>query len=278
MAVHAELPRTELPPVDDLAWGTHLCMFFETTEDVLEAVTPYFRAGLEDGEYCIWVVSGRLTKQRAITALRHAMPDLDRYLAKGSLEIIPAREWYLRQGGRLDQRRVIRSWHQRLRQAEARGYTGLRVSGTAASLQTRTEWKDFLEYEASLNGAMRDRRISVLCAYALATSGAADILEVARRHHGALVRRNGAWEAITSRDVTGLADRYAALTPREHQVLQLASAGLRNSEIAFRLSISARTVEVHRAHLRRKLGVRNHTELVRYTLERDLSLQERARR
>ncbi len=88
MAGAAELPRVGLPLVTDLAWGTHLCMFFQTTEDVLEALTPYFKAGLEDGEYCIWVVSGKLTKERAIAALRQAMPDLDRYLAKGSLDII----------------------------------------------------------------------------------------------------------------------------------------------------------------------------------------------
>jgi DNA-binding CsgD family transcriptional regulator len=270
MTVAAESPRVELHPVADIAWGTHLCMFFQTTEDVLEALTPYFKAGLEDGEYCIWVIAGRLTKDRAIAALRQVMPDQDRHLAKGSLEIIPADKWYL-QGGRFDQRRLIRGWHDRLRHAEARGYTGLRVSGTAASLQTRTEWKDFLEYEAALNDAVRGRRMIVLCAYALATSGANDILEVARRHHVALVRRNGAWEAVTWRDLTGLADQYATLTPRERQVLQQVAEGRRSAEIAARLSISVRTVELHRANLMRKLRVRTQTELVRYALQRPLS-------
>jgi DNA-binding CsgD family transcriptional regulator len=271
MAIATEAPRIELHPVSDIAWGTHLCMFFQTTEDELEALTPYFKAGLEDDEYCIWVVSGRLTKGRAIAALQDAMPDLAEYLAKGSLDIIPAREWYL-QGGRLDQRRVIRGWHQRLRQAAARGYTGLRASGTAAWLQTRAEWKDFLEYEAALNDAMRDRRMIVLCTYPLATSGGADVLEVARRHHIALARRNGAWEAVTWRDVTGLAGRYAALTPRERQVLHLVTGGHRNSDMAARLSISVRTVEVHRANLMRKLGVRNQAELIQYALPRELSV------
>jgi DNA-binding CsgD family transcriptional regulator len=271
MARAAELPRVELPLVTDLAWGTHLCMFFQTTEDVLEALTPFFKTGLEDGEYCIWVVSGKLTKERAIAALRQAMPDLDRYLAKGSLDIIPADKWYL-QGGRLDQQRVIRGWHQRLRQAEARGYTGLRGGGTAAWLQTRTEWRDFLEYEAALNDAMRGRRMIVLCTYALATSSAADILEVARGHHVALARRNGAWEAVTWRDLSGLRNRSAKLTPRERQVLQQVAEGRRSAEIAVRLSISVRTVELHRANLMRKLGVRTQTELVRYALQREISL------
>jgi DNA-binding CsgD family transcriptional regulator len=273
MAVAAELPRIGLQPVADIEWGKHLCMFFQTTEDALEVLTPYFKAGLEDNEYCIWVVSGRLTEKRAITALREAMPDLDRYLAQSSIEIIPTREWYL-QGGHFDLRRVIRGWHQRLRQAAARGYAGLRVSGIAAWLQTRTDWNDFLEYEAALNDALRNRQMIALCGYELATSGAANLLEVARRHHVALARRNGGWEAVTWQDVTGLADRYALLTPRERQVLHLVTGGRRSSEIAGRLSISVRTVEAHRANLMRKLGVRNQTELVRYALQRELSLEE----
>jgi DNA-binding CsgD family transcriptional regulator len=270
MAVATELPRIQLHPAADLAWGTHMCMFFQTTEDLFEASTPYFKAGLEDGEYCIWVVSGRVTKDKAIVALRGAMPDLDRYLANGSLDIIPADKWYL-PGGRLDQQRVIRGWHERLRQAVARGYTGLRASGTAAWLQTRAEWKEFLEYEAALHDAMRGRRMIVLCAYALATSSAADILEVARRHHVALVRRNGAWEAVTWRNLNGLADHYASLTSRERQVLQQVAEGRRSAEIAARLSISVRTVELHRTNLMRKLRVRTQTELVRYALQQPLS-------
>jgi len=135
-------------------------------------------------------------------------------------------------------------------------------------LRTRTEWKDFLEYEAALNDAMRARRMIVLCTYALATSRAADVLKVARRHHVALVRRNGAWEAVTWRDVTELADRYAALTSRGRQVLQQVAEGRRSAEIAVRLSISVRTVELHRTNLMRKLRVRTQTELVRYALQR----------
>jgi len=276
MAVVAELPRIGIQPIADIAWGTHLCMFFQTTEDLLETLTPYFKAGLEDNESCIWVVSGRLTKERAITALRQAMPDLDRYLAKGSLEIIADREWYL-QGGRLDLRRVIRGWLQRLKQAEARGYAGLRVSGTFA-WRTKTELKNFLEYEAAVNDAIRNRRMIALCGYELASSGAGNLLEVARSHHFALARRNGGWQAVTWRDLTGLPGRYATLTPRERQVLHLVTEGRRNSEIAGRLSISARTVEVHRANLMRKLGVRNQTELVRYALQREPSLQEQGLR
>lgn len=61
---------------------------------------------------------------------------------------------------------------------------------------------------------------------------------------------------------------YDELTEREREVFQLAAEGYANGEIAARLFISPRTVENHRAHLMRKLGLRNQTGLVRYAIER----------
>ena len=270
MTTDTELLRIGIPSIRDVAWGTHLCLFFQTTEDLVETLTPYFKAGLEGHEYCLWVVSEPLTKERATTALQQAIPHLDRFLTERSLDIVSAREWYLK-GGRLDPRRIIRGWHERLRHATARGYAGIRVSGTAAWLETKTGWKEFVEYEAALNSAMRNREMIVLCSDPLASCGAAEVLDVARTHQLALARRNGAWQAVAWREVDGSADRYAALTPRQRQVFHLVAGGRTSSEIAGQLSISVKTVEVHRADLMRKLGVRNQIELVRYALRWGLS-------
>lgn len=65
-------------------------------------------------------------------------------------------------------------------------------------------------------------------------------------------------------------DLYETLTSREREVLHLAGEGHTNAEIGVRLSISGRTAESHRANLMRKLGLRNHTELVRYTIARGI--------
>ncbi len=54
----------------------------------------------------------------------------------------------------------------------------------------------------------------------------------------------------------------AALTPREREVMSLLIEGRANKVIADRLGISIRTVEVHRARVMAKLGVRNVVELV----------------
>ena len=60
--------------------------------------------------------------------------------------------------------------------------------------------------------------------------------------------------------------RLLTLTPREREVFGLVVQGQQYRQIAAALGISPRTVEVHRARLMEKLGVRNISELVRMSL------------
>ena len=64
-------------------------------------------------------------------------------------------------------------------------------------------------------------------------------------------------EVRASEAVEALAERWEALSPRERQVAVLVSEGLMNKVIADRLAIAERTVQVHRANVCQKLGVRN---------------------
>ena len=61
-------------------------------------------------------------------------------------------------------------------------------------------------------------------------------------------------------------ERMAALTPRENEVLDLLVLGRANKVIAYELSISPRTVEIHRARVMDKMGARSLAELVRMVL------------
>ena len=60
-----------------------------------------------------------------------------------------------------------------------------------------------------------------------------------------------------------IAGRMALLTEREGEVMQLAVAGYTNKEIAQRLGISYRTVEIHRSRIMQKTGAPNVLELAR---------------
>ena len=57
-----------------------------------------------------------------------------------------------------------------------------------------------------------------------------------------------------------------ALSDRELEILQLSGQGLTPREIAGQLSISVKTVETHRMHIRGKLKLANSAELTRYAI------------
>lgn len=63
-----------------------------------------------------------------------------------------------------------------------------------------------------------------------------------------------------------LAERTALLTPREQEVMELVVAGKANKVVAIDLSISERTVELHRARIMKKMRARSLAELVRMVL------------
>ncbi len=65
-------------------------------------------------------------------------------------------------------------------------------------------------------------------------------------------------------------DPYETLTSREREVLYHAIAGLTNPEIARQLSVSVTTVATHRAHLMKKLGLHNQTELLHLAARRGI--------
>ncbi|MBB4289579.1 FixJ family two-component response regulator [Rhizobium leguminosarum] len=62
-----------------------------------------------------------------------------------------------------------------------------------------------------------------------------------------------------------LRERVATLTPREHEVVSQVSKGQMNKQIAYSLGLSEITVKIHRANAMRKLGMRNLTDLVRFS-------------
>jgi len=62
----------------------------------------------------------------------------------------------------------------------------------------------------------------------------------------------------------------SVLTPSERQIVQLLAEGNTNKEIAGQLNIAVKTVETHRAHIMRKLGIHSVSELVRYAVRNNL--------
>jgi len=102
--------------------------------------------------------------------------------------------------------------------------------------------------------------------------GALDFLEKPYTDETLLAAVNGALHSLASaheRDQGARAarEKVAALSARECQVLQGLLAGMANKEVARRLDLSVRTIEMHRAHMMDRLQVGSLSEAVRVAME-----------
>jgi two-component system response regulator NreC len=77
-------------------------------------------------------------------------------------------------------------------------------------------------------------------------------------------------ELVRRSQKTAQHDRYAMLTRREREVLQLIAEGNDVGQIAIMLFISQKTVRTHRSHLMNKLGLHNPAALTRYALQKGI--------
>jgi signal transduction histidine kinase len=192
--MRTERAATGIGCLGELAWGSHFCHFYRTEADLVDSLVPYFRAGLEAGERCLWVTSEPLRASDARRALAAAMPDLAAREERGEIAILDHGEWYL-QTGHQDADAVLRGWVDAHDRALAAGFTGLRVSGNTAWLE-RSGWRDFMEYEARVSGTFEGRRMIALCSYDLGRCDADAVLDVVRNHELAIARRGGTWEVV----------------------------------------------------------------------------------
>ena len=188
------LRHTGIRFMGDMPWGTHVCLFYETPQDLLDTAVCYFEAGVKSNEFCVWAVSDPVSLEQAEEALRRAIPGFDRYREAGQIELIAGSEWYLK-GDEFDLQKISGGWHEKLSAALARGYDGMRVSGNAFWIGTK-HWKEFCDYEHELDRSLAGQKMIVLCTYSLQASRIVDMLDVARAHQCSIVRRKGDWEFL----------------------------------------------------------------------------------
>jgi DNA-binding CsgD family transcriptional regulator len=257
--------KTGLGVLGSMPFGTHLSLFHETKEDLLAALIPYFKAGLESNELNLWVISKNqpFSKDEAWSALKEAVPNLERYAAAGNIEILSHDEWFLLDGD-LNPQRTVDFLSDRLARALARGQAGLRLSGSSAWLQTESG-DDFRTFEGALHEAVVSQSIIALCTFPLATSGAAEILAAARTHDFIVAVRNGLWEIV---EILEAETRMHSLTTRELEALQWAARGKTAWEIGKILQITKRTVDEHTQTAIRKLGAANKSHAVAIALRK----------
>jgi len=196
--------KTAIDIIGDVPWGTHFCQFYQTKEDLIDILVPYFEAGLEDNEFCMWITSEPLNSEDAKQALKKKVKNLDDYITKGQIEILDYTQWYTKTGG-FDADEVLQGWIEKEKQAPEKGFEGLRLSGNTFWLG-QNDWKRFTDYEAAVNSVIGQHRILAICTYSLEKCTPLEIIDVVSNHEFALIRRAGKWEIIESAEHEKMAE------------------------------------------------------------------------
>jgi PAS domain S-box-containing protein len=191
-----ELRNSGIDVIGGVPWGTHFCQFYKSKQDLIDILVPYFKAGLEANEFCMWITSEPLMVSEAEEAMRKAVHDFDEYLHRGQIEIIPYNEWYM-VGGTFNDDRVLKGWVNGLDKALAKGYSGLRLTGNTFWLE-RNHWQAFTEYEAKVNNIIGKYKMLAICTYCLDKCDGTAVIDVIKNHQFALVKKEGKWDLIES--------------------------------------------------------------------------------
>ncbi len=174
----------------------HTTLFYNSEEEYLEIVIPYLKAGLENNEFCLWVIPETMKVEDTRMHLGRSVEDLDAYFKKEQLLIGDYQSFYLRDGLFLAQR-TIEAIAELEKKAIARGFRGVRGTGDC-SWALGQHWFNFLMYERELNKVIGAYRLRALCSYSLAKLGLQDIYNLGINHQSSLVRQLGNWNRLDS--------------------------------------------------------------------------------
>src|SRR5258708_14441692 len=185
-----------VPGIKPLVYGSHLCHFYPSKEELIEGLVPFFQAGLRNNERCLWVTADRLPAAEARIELARVVPDVQERIATGQLRIIDGGEWY--ELSRMSAEARVARWLEEETAALGAGFNGLRITGNVNFLTAET-WHEFMAYERLVSKAFEQRRIVALCSYDLSRCQPSEVLEVIGLHHHTLVRGADSWEILQYR-------------------------------------------------------------------------------
>lgn len=178
--------------IGSVPWGAHFCHFYQNKEELKDILIPYLKAGLESNELCIWITPNHLEVEEIKKELKVAVPDIDTYLEKKQIEIIPFNSWYVK-GEVFDFQRALNGLIEKVNKSLASGYDGLRLIENACWLE-KESWNNFVNYERGMDSIINKYPIIALCTYSLDTFSDIDIIEIAANHQFALAKKEGKWE------------------------------------------------------------------------------------
>jgi excisionase family DNA binding protein len=169
-------------------------LLYDRPEDHLKALLAYVKAGVDNNEYCLWIISGPLSLEDARAALSEALGAVTEHPRRESVEIFDWEQWH-RSSGRFD----VKSSFERLIEVEtaslAKGFDGLRVANCVPVRET-DEWHDSVVYESMLRTFLPGRSITSITSYCVGNCSAVGLVDIINTHSHTMALRDETWELV----------------------------------------------------------------------------------
>lgn len=204
------LPLASDEALLDLPWGSHVCQFYNRKEDLVKMLVPYFKQGLEQNDACVWLVAD-LAIGEAENALAAVVPNLEQYLAKGQMQIRHYTEFYTKTDGTVKDADTLRDGFAEMGSAvTAKGFRGLRASGSVSWIRNEEEMSQFMDYESKVHCAIQDSRMMAVCTYPARAAALHRSRELIH-NHGKIYVKRGEWIHDKSTDAKKIEAVFASL-------------------------------------------------------------------
>ena len=163
-----------------LQWGSHLAHFFGSGDELRDVLVPYFKAGLENNERCLWVTGKAFDAEQARSACARQFPisTSASAISRSKSQMVTNGTQRARSFGpttsladSCSASRMRSDWATRV----------FRTNGNCAWV-SQDQWVDFLEYETLVQKSVRGRRMICMCSYCVDQVQNGSHLEVMERH------------------------------------------------------------------------------------------------
>lgn len=165
--------------------GKHFYQFYKNPDDFFHVMVPFFQAGLEKGDACLWLVSEKIGFRRAYEAAQSGISRFQEAVSSGQFEIISGESWYLNDGV-FDESQAVLNAQNYLEKIKKAGFKCLRGAGDAACIP-KPEWPKADVYERKMDAWIRSQPIIALCAYPLLQCTPSQAKNVLEAHQDVLM-------------------------------------------------------------------------------------------
>ncbi|GEM_PF-5146919 len=162
-------------------------------------MVPFLNAGLQNGEYCLWVPTDMVSIEESVRVLSNYIHDFGIYQNTGQMEIISPDEWY-RPNGSFHVPHVLKQVRDKTSAAHAKKFKGVRGAGGIHKI-SRSGWKSILDYESQIHHLTARLDITILCTYSLPNCPLKHIPKIIENHHKTFLKKGWNWEVVAGKGV-----------------------------------------------------------------------------